>query len=662
MDKNSIEIPKNKISFGGYLLIISFIIIIGFFIYPKISLQKDGNLVDEKGGDISKIVAPSKILDLSGEAADSKVYLDWSEPENGGSPITGYIVKYFIDKKEIVQNTDSTEYVVSDLENDLAYAFSVAAVNEAGVSEYSDIIELVPKKSEAGDLSVPGIVLNFAGEPQIDSSLGYINLTWDAPESDGGSPLSGYTIGYLKSESKDDPVFEKIGVQDYYKIEGLDVGHEYTVSIISTNDIGNSEPVSIKVMVSFDKEEDDIFELSSDPSVNVSHNSATITWGTNKSASSQVVYGATEGLGRVTQKINTTPMVKGHVVNLENLLSCTSYFYKVVSYNSDEKVIESAKGDFLTLGCKGDAEVVLIEKGLANQNSGLSLEAKQSGRGISLDVPANVKSGKEVAIQALIVSKEDVMSEISKPEGKKWIGKSYVLSAIEDSVTEVTNFDKPVTVSIDYLNDEIGGIDPNTLRIWHYEDDIGWRQLNSCSTFIDGDGGTVTCQTASFSIFGLFGEDEGGSNDGSQNSGDGSDGLSESQNQSNSIQGSSSGSGSYSTVNLNNSTTGDSQNQVDSMENYPFKKYNFLKNLWMGIRDRDVLLLQKLLNENGYVVNVDGPGSPGNETDFFGPKTKEALIKFQEAYRLNILTPIGLNFGTGFFGPMTRNFINSMEN
>lgn len=82
---------------------------------------------------------------------------------------------------------------------------------------------------------------------------------------------------------------------------------------------------------------------------------------------------------------------------------------------------------------------------------------------------------------------------------------------------------------------------------------------------------------------------------------------------------------------------------------------DFARSLVMGMRGEDVRALQIILNvDPGTRVAVSGAGSPGNETDYFGSATRRALIKFQEKYRAEILTPISLTAGTGFFGEKTR--------
>ena len=86
----------------------------------------------------------------------------------------------------------------------------------------------------------------------------------------------------------------------------------------------------------------------------------------------------------------------------------------------------------------------------------------------------------------------------------------------------------------------------------------------------------------------------------------------------------------------------------------------FNKNLVLSESDSDVKILQMFLNENGSIVAQSGAGSYGEETDYFGNKTKEALINFQETYSDSILKPLGLIQGTGYFGNSTRKKANEI--
>ena len=78
----------------------------------------------------------------------------------------------------------------------------------------------------------------------------------------------------------------------------------------------------------------------------------------------------------------------------------------------------------------------------------------------------------------------------------------------------------------------------------------------------------------------------------------------------------------------------------------------FEKNLRQGMKHQDVKELQKYLNNQGFLVDSSGVGAPGNESNYFGSLTKSALIKFQKAN--------GISPALGYFGPITRQFINSL--
>lgn len=88
--------------------------------------------------------------------------------------------------------------------------------------------------------------------------------------------------------------------------------------------------------------------------------------------------------------------------------------------------------------------------------------------------------------------------------------------------------------------------------------------------------------------------------------------------------------------------------------------YTFTQNLKAGSTGGEVMWVQKFLNSHGFQVSASGAGSPGNETSTFGPATKAAVIKFQNANAADILTPVGLTAGTGNWFASTRAKANAM--
>ncbi len=81
----------------------------------------------------------------------------------------------------------------------------------------------------------------------------------------------------------------------------------------------------------------------------------------------------------------------------------------------------------------------------------------------------------------------------------------------------------------------------------------------------------------------------------------------------------------------------------------------FARNLSLGSSGVEVKALQQLLNsDTRTTVATEGSGSVGNETFYFGLRTKLAVIKFQELYAKDVLTPAGLTHGNGFVGSYSR--------
>ena len=83
--------------------------------------------------------------------------------------------------------------------------------------------------------------------------------------------------------------------------------------------------------------------------------------------------------------------------------------------------------------------------------------------------------------------------------------------------------------------------------------------------------------------------------------------------------------------------------------------YTWTRNLGQGDRGEDVMRLQQLLNSDPDTrVAASGPGSAGNETEYYGALTAAAVSKMQTAYRSEVLTPLGLQNPTGYFGNSSR--------
>jgi hypothetical protein len=86
---------------------------------------------------------------------------------------------------------------------------------------------------------------------------------------------------------------------------------------------------------------------------------------------------------------------------------------------------------------------------------------------------------------------------------------------------------------------------------------------------------------------------------------------------------------------------------------HPSIDFEFTRNLYIGSRGNDVMMLQRVLNQDPDTqVAASGVGSAGQETEYFGELTRAAVAKFQAKH--------GISPAAGYFYPLTRAEMNRM--
>jgi len=121
--------------------------------------------------------------------------VSWTRPaDDGGAAITGYKVQVFNqagDRVGLPWTTNGTSLVVTGLTNGRSYRFEVRAVNGVGDGVAAASNAVTP----ANPPSAPRIK-----SPSKGDNGGPLTATarWDAPRSNGGSPITGYRVVALK--------------------------------------------------------------------------------------------------------------------------------------------------------------------------------------------------------------------------------------------------------------------------------------------------------------------------------------------------------------------------------------------------------------------------------------------------------------------------------
>lgn len=158
--------------------------------------------------------------------------ISWTAPvENGGSPITDYAIYYQLGETAAVLYQDpvstSRTATITGLPYG-SYTFSVLAKNAAGESPLSS------PSSSVSPYTAPGLVL-----PQNANSgtSGNVLLSWDAPESDGNSPVTAYVVQYSTNGGSYWTTYSADPSADATSLDvtGLEVGAEHIFRIAAKN-------------------------------------------------------------------------------------------------------------------------------------------------------------------------------------------------------------------------------------------------------------------------------------------------------------------------------------------------------------------------------------------------------------------------------------------
>jgi len=173
----------------------------------------------------SYFTAPAAPTGVAATAGNAQAVVSWSAPaSSGGSAITGYTVTAAPGGRTAT-TTGATSATVTGLTNGTAYTFRVTATNAVGTSLPSLPSAAVTPRTVPG---APVGVVAAAG-----NSLA--GVSWAAPASDGGSPVTGYTVTAAPGGRT-----ATTNGATTATVTGLSNGTAYTFTATATNAVGTS--------------------------------------------------------------------------------------------------------------------------------------------------------------------------------------------------------------------------------------------------------------------------------------------------------------------------------------------------------------------------------------------------------------------------------------
>src|SRR5438552_3695161 len=171
--------------------------------------------------------APQRLTTSPG---NTQVRLDWQAPAStGGSTITGYNVYRGVAAGSLTLLSslgNVLTYQDAGLTNGVAYYYQVSAQTAAGEGPRSSEVAATPRTQ-------PSAVLNLLAT----AGAGRVVLTWDAPISDGGATVSGYSV-YRGTAPGSSALFATVGNVLTYADDAVTNGATYYYQAAALNIAG----------------------------------------------------------------------------------------------------------------------------------------------------------------------------------------------------------------------------------------------------------------------------------------------------------------------------------------------------------------------------------------------------------------------------------------
>jgi hypothetical protein len=194
---------------------------------------------------------PGAPTSLTAEMDSVLVFLAWDAPEDEGASA---ILEYNILRGDTIDNLTmfikigGTTFTDSTAPADMTLYYGVSARNNAGNGPLSNVVSV----------DVPSVTVPSAPRTvSVNEKKAVVTLTWGTPQTDGGSPITGYIV-MRGTTSGGETQLTTLGVVLEYVDTGVEEGETYFYQVRAQNDIGPGRVSNeVSVTIPEPEEEDD---------------------------------------------------------------------------------------------------------------------------------------------------------------------------------------------------------------------------------------------------------------------------------------------------------------------------------------------------------------------------------------------------------------------